>query len=199
MQILKDRIRAEGVYLGDGILKIDSILNHQMDPNLIKQMGEEIAARFRDAHPTRILTAEVSGIAPALMAALALNVPIVYARKYKPVTMYGPVFLETAPSHTKGGETHLLVAAEYLPAGERVLIVDDFLASGKTLLALARMVVQARCTLVGVATIVEKSFEEGRARLLEKYDVPVESLAIITYLDEQRIDFADDLPLDAGV
>lgn len=199
MQILKDRIRAEGLYLGDGILKIDSLLNHQMDPNLIKAMGEEIAARFRETHPTRILTAEVSGIAPALMAALALNVPIVYARKMKPVTMYGPVFLETAPSHTKGGETNLLVAAEYLPAGERVLIVDDFLASGKTLLALARMVDQARCTLVGVATVVEKSFEEGRARLQEKYDVPVESLAIITYLDEQRIDFADDLPLDPGV
>ena len=198
MQILKDRIRAEGLYLGDGILKIDSILNHQMDPNLIKAMGEEIAVRFRDMHPTRILTAEVSGIAPALMAALALNVPIVYARKYKPATMYGPVFLETAPSHTKGGETNLLVAAEFLPAGERVLIVDDFLASGKTLLALARMVQQARCTLVGVATIVEKSFEEGRARVQEKYDVPGESLAIITYLDDQRIDFADDLPLDVG-
>jgi len=198
VQILKDRIRAEGLYLGDGILKIDSILNHQMDPNLIKAMGEEIAVRFRDMHPTRILTAEVSGIAPALMAALALNVPIVYARKYKPATMYGPVFLETAPSHTKGGETNLLVAAEFLPAGERVLIVDDFLASGKTLLALARMVQQARCTLVGVATIVEKSFEEGRARVQEKYDVPVESLAIITYLDDQRIDFADDLPLDVG-
>ncbi len=77
--------------------------------------------------------------------------------------------------------------------------MDDFLASGKTLLALARMVIEARCTLVGVATIVEKSFEEGRARLQEKYDVPVESLAIITYLDEQRIDFAGDLPLDAGI
>lgn len=198
MEELKRRILAEGRNLGGGILKIDSILNHQMDPNLIKAMGEEIAVRFRDMHPTRILTAEVSGIAPALMAALALNVPIVYARKYKPATMYGPVFLETAPSHTKGGETNLLVAAEFLPAGERVLIVDDFLASGKTLLALARMVQQARCTLVGVATIVEKSFEEGRARVQEKYDVPVESLAIITYLDDQRIDFADDLPLDVG-
>ena len=143
MQALKERIRAEGVYLGDGILKIDGILNHQMDPNLIKAMGEEIAARFRHTNPTRILTAEVSGIAPALMAALALDVPVVYARKHKPVTMYGPIFLETAPSHTKGGETNLMVAAEYLPAGERVLVVDDFLASGKTLLALARMVREA--------------------------------------------------------
>jgi xanthine phosphoribosyltransferase len=192
MQALKDKIRSEGVYLGDGILKIDSILNHQMDPQLIKAMGEEIAARFRDQHPTRILTAEVSGIAPALMTAFALDVPIVYARKHKPVTMYGPIFLETAPSHTKGGETNLMVAAEYLPAGERVLIVDDFLASGKTLLALARMVREAKCTLVGVATVVEKSFEGGRQKLHEKYGVQVEALAIITHLDEHQIVFAGD-------
>jgi xanthine phosphoribosyltransferase len=194
VQILKDKIRAEGVYLGDGILKIDSILNHQMDPSLIKAMGEEIARRFRHTNPTRILTAEVSGIAPALMAALALGIPIVYARKHKPVTMYGPIFLETAPSHTKGGETNLMVAAEYLPEGERVLIVDDFLASGKTLFALARMVAEARCTLVGIATVVEKAFEGGRQKLLGKYNVPIESLAQITYLDEHRIDFAGDPP-----
>jgi len=192
MQELKDKIRAEGVYLGEGILKIDGILNHQMHPQLIKAMGEEIARRFRDAAPNRILTAEVSGIAPALMAALALDVPVVYARKHKPRTMYGPIFLETAPSHTKGGETNLMVAAEYLPAGERVLIVDDFLASGKTLLALARMVREASCTLVGIATVVEKSFEEGRRQLEEKYGVPVESLAIITHLDENAIRFAGD-------
>ena len=193
-EALKARIRAEGQYLGDGILKIDGILNHQMDPKLIQAMGEEIARRFRDAKPTRILTAEVSGIAPALMAALALDVPIVYARKHKPVTMYGPIFLETAPSATKGGEVNLMVAAEYLPAGERVLIVDDFLASGRTLLALARMVQEARGTLVGIATVVEKAFESGRRKLIQKYGVPVESLVIITHMDEDRIEFADDPP-----
>ncbi len=194
MQALKDKIRSEGKYLGEGILKIDGILNHQMDPQLVKQMGEEIAHRFRDTHPTRILTAEVSGIAPALMAALALDVPVVYARKHKPLTMYGPVFLETAPSHTHGGEINLLVAAEYLPPGERVLIVDDFLASGKTLYSLARMVGEARCTLVGIVVVVEKLFEGGREKLQKKYNVPVEALATITYLDENRIEFADDPP-----
>lgn len=199
MQALKDKIRTEGQYLGDGILKIDGILNHQMDPNLIKAMGEEIASRYRAEQPTRILTAEVSGIAPALMAALALNVPIVYARKHKPLTMYGPIFLETAPSHTKGGETNLMVAAEYLPVGERVLIVDDFLASGKTLLALARMVREARCTLVGVAVVVEKAFEAGRDALESRYGARVEALATITYMDEQQIVFADDLPFEPGV
>lgn len=199
MQILKDKIRAEGKYLGDGILKIDSILNHQMDPNLIKAMGEEFANRFRDKQPTRILTAEVSGIAPALMTALALNVPVVYARKHKPVTMYGPIFLETAPSHTKGGETNLMVSAEYLPPNERVLIVDDFLASGKTLIALARMVLEARCTLVGIGVVVEKSFEKGRAELVRTYHAPVESLVTITHLDKTQIIFADDVPVGTGI
>jgi xanthine phosphoribosyltransferase len=194
VQELKDKIRAEGKYLGEGILKIDSILNHQMDPKLVKAMGEEIARRFRDAAPTRILTAEVSGIAPALMAALALDVPVVYARKHKPLTMYGPVFLETAPSHTHGGEINLLVAAEYLPPGERVLIVDDFLASGKTLYSLARMVGEAHCTLVGIAVVVEKMFEDGRGKLKKKYNVPIEALASIRYIDEHRIEFADDPP-----
>lgn len=194
MQVLKDLIRAEGRYLGDGILKIDGILNHQMDPKLIKAMGEEIARRFAHLHPTRVLTAEVSGIAPALMAALALDVPVVYARKHKPVTMYGPIFLETAPSHTKGGEINLMVAAEYLPPGERVLIVDDFLASGKTLFALARMVQEARCELVGIVAVVEKAFEGGRATLEKKYGVPVEALVTITHMDERRIVFADDPP-----
>lgn len=194
MQALKDAIRAEGQYLGDGILKIDGILNHQMDPSLVQEMGAEIARRFADAHPDRILTAEVSGIAPAVMAGLALGVPVVYARKHKPVTMYGPIFLETAPSHTKGGEVHLMVAAEYLPEGQRVLIVDDFLASGKTLFALARMVKSAKCELVGIATVVEKAFESGRKWLTDTYGVPIESLAIITHLSEDRIEFADDPP-----
>ncbi len=194
MQALKDKIRADGQYLGDGILKIDGILNHQMDPQLVRQMGEEIAARFKDTHPDRILTAEVSGIAPAVMTGLVLGVPVVYARKHKPVTMSGPIFLETAPSHTKSGEVNLMVAAEYLPEGERILIVDDFLASGRTLLALARMVLSAKCTLVGIATVVEKAFETGREKLSAKYGVQVESLAIITHIDEHRIDFADDPP-----
>jgi xanthine phosphoribosyltransferase len=192
MQALKDKIRAEGRYMGDGILKIDSILNHQMDPQLVKAMGDEIARHFRDTQPTRVLTAEVSGIAPALMTALALDVPMVYARKHKPITMYGPVFLETASSPTHGVEVNLMVAAEYLPPNERVLIVDDFLASGKTLYSLARMVGAAKSTLVGIAVVVEKAFSGGREILESKYSVPVMSLVSITHLSESQIIFADD-------
>ncbi|MBZ0304980.1 MAG: xanthine phosphoribosyltransferase [Anaerolineae bacterium] len=191
MQALKDRILKDGRNLGDGILKVDSILNHQMDPCLIKEMGEEIARRFRHLEPTRVLTAEVSGIAPALMTALALNVPVVYARKKKPITMYGPVLLETAPTHTKGGhEVMLLVSAEFMPLGERVLIVDDFLATGHTLRALARIVRGGGCTLVGIAAVIEKSFEGGRALLESRYQVPIESLVTITSMDDDKIELA---------
>jgi xanthine phosphoribosyltransferase len=193
MQALKDRIRAEGRYMGDGILKIDSLLNHQLDPHLMFEMGQEIGRRFRDVPVDRILTAEISGIAPALMTGYALNVPVVYARKIKPITMFGPVFLETAPSHTKGAEVNLLVSAEFMPPDEDVLIIDDFLATGKTLRALARMVESARSRVTGVAVVVEKTFEGGRNFMLEKgYTMPIEALVQIISMDNGQILFAED-------
>src|SRR5688572_17633919 len=103
MQALKERIQAEGLNLGNGILKIDSLLNHQLDPVLMAGMGKEFAILFADIKPDRILTAEISGIAPALMTAVEMNIPIVYARKKQPITMRGVIYVESAPSHTKGG------------------------------------------------------------------------------------------------
>ena len=191
MRALIERIRAEGQHLGGGILKVDSIINHQLDPGLMADMGPAFVEKFFDLKIDRILTAEISGIAPALMTGIELGVPVVYARKKKPITMSGPVFLETAPSHTKGGETLLLVSAEFLREGENVLIIDDFLATGKTLLALARMVVSAKANLVGVGVVVEKTFEGGRERVLEKYDVPIHALATITSMEGDTISVAD--------
>lgn len=187
MEQLKQRIRDEGQNLGRGILKIDSFLNHQIDSDLMEAAGQEIARRFADSRPTRILTAEVSGIIPAVMTGRAMdNIPVVYARKHKPITMQEPVFVESAPSHTKGGEVLLMVSPEFLEPGDRVLIVDDFLASGLTLDALARIVAAAGATLIGIAAVVEKSFEGGR-QLLAHWNVPIESLAIITAMDEAGI------------
>jgi len=186
VQELKARIENEGQNLGNGILKIDSLINHQLDSKLMMDCGKEFAERFADAGVTRVLTAEVSGIAPALATGFALNVPIVYARKTKPVTMFGPIYLETAPSHTKGMEVNLMVSAEFIPAGQRILIVDDFLASGKTIKSLIRIVEAAQCELVGVACVVEKVFEEGR-EMLTKYGVPVESIVKILSLDDGQI------------
>lgn len=193
MKTLRERILAEGQNLGNGILKIDSLLNHQLYPDLMMEMGKDMAARFEGVQIDRILTAEISGIAPALMTGLVLGVPVVYARKMKPITMSGPVFLETAPSHTKGGEVNLLVSSEFLHADENVLIVDDFLASGKTLLALSRMVKSARSNLVGVGVVVEKTFEGGRDAMLKAgfTDIPIEALAVITSMDDGKIVVAE--------
>jgi xanthine phosphoribosyltransferase len=180
MEALKQRILAEGENLGRGILKIDSFLNHQVDADLMVQVGEEIANRFLSAQPERILTAEVSGIVPAIMAGRALgNIPVVYARKHKPITMREPVFVDSAPSHTKGGEVMLMVSPEFLHAKERVLIVDDFLATGLTIDALARIVKDSGAILVGIAVVVEKTFEGGR-EILGRWGVPIEAMASIT-------------------
>jgi xanthine phosphoribosyltransferase len=191
MEELKQRIRAEGQNLGSGILKIDSILNHQIDTGLMMRCGAEIAKRFVGKGITRIVTAEVSGIAPAFAAGFALQVPVVYARKVKPVTMYGPVYLETAPSHTKGVDTNLLISAEFLPPGEHVLVIDDFLASGRTLRSLVRMVESAKCHVIGIAAVVEKVFEGGRDLLVAHYQFPIEALVTITNMDNGEIVFAE--------
>jgi xanthine phosphoribosyltransferase len=117
----------------------------------------------------------------------------VYARKIKPITMAGAVFMETAPSHTKGGETNLLVSAEFLKPGQNVLIIDDFLATGQTLLALARIVASAGCTLAGVGVVVEKSFENGREFMHKAgyADIPIHALATITSMEGDQIIVAD--------
>lgn len=184
MERLKRRIRQEGRNLGRGILKIDSVINHQVDATLMLEAGAEFARSFAGSHPTRILTAEVSGIVPAMATAYAMGLPLVYARKHKPVTMTDPVFVEFAPSHTKGGEVSLMVSPEFLHAEDRVLIIDDFLATGNTIDAMARIIESADATMVGIGTLVEKSFEGGR-EALSPYDVPIVSLVII---DEMRDD-----------
>ncbi len=191
MQALRDRIRREGENLGRGILKIDSFLNHQIDPALMEAAGEAIAARFAAMRPTRILTAEVSGIIPATMAGKALgNLPVVYARKHKPITMREPVYVDSAPSHTKGGEVMLMVSPEFLSAADRILIVDDFLATGRTIDALARIVQSAGAELIGIAAVVEKTFEGGRD-VLAHWGVPIEALAVITDMSDGQIILAE--------
>jgi xanthine phosphoribosyltransferase len=187
MDLLKQRILAEGKNLGRGILKIDSFLNHQIDAQLMEVVGERIAAEFVGARPSRVLTAEVSGLIPAAMVGKALgNVPVVYARKHKPITMMEPVFIETAPSHTKGNEVSLMVSPEFLHPNDRILIVDDFLATGRTIDALCRIVQNAGGELVGIAAVVEKTFEGGRD-MLSTWGVPIYAAATIVDMSEGRI------------
>lgn len=187
VDVLKERILKEGVNLGRGILKIDTFLNHQVDCTLMEAVGVEIGTFFADTRPTRILTAEVSGIIPAVMTGKAMgNIPVVYARKHKPITMREPVYVETAPSHTKGGQVSLMVSPEFLHDSDRVLIVDDFLATGRTIDALARIVGSSGATLVGIAAVVEKTFEGGRD-LLACWEVPIVAMATITDMEHGKI------------
>jgi xanthine phosphoribosyltransferase len=191
MQALKDRILHEGKNLGNGILKVDGFINHQVDPRLMDDCGQELARHFKDLGATKILTAEISGIAPALTTGFHMGLPVVYARKHKPITMPDQVYLTLTPSHTKGNIVELIISPEYLAGGERVLIVDDFLASGATILGLVRLATTAGARIVGVGALVEKTFEGGRAALAH-LEIPVFSLVSIRSMDAGQIIFSDD-------
>ena len=150
---LREAIRRHGRHLGNGIIKVDAFLNHQVDAALRAAGGQERARRFRPMQP---------------------------------LTMGEDVFFATAPSHTKGGDVTLLVAADYLRPRDRVLIVDDFLATGATILALARLAQAAGATVVGIGAVIEKRFEGGRERL-KTLGVPIESLAVVIGVEGDRI------------
>jgi xanthine phosphoribosyltransferase len=190
MQALKYRISKDGRNLGDGILKVDGFVNHQVDPQLMYACGEAFAQRFHKVGATKVLTAEISGIAPAVMTALHMGLPVVYARKHKPITMPDQVFLTLAPSHTKGRTVELIVSPEFLAGGERVLIIDDFLASGATILGLVRLAQAAGAVVVGIGALIEKTFEGGRSAL-EHLQVPIESLAPIREMRGDQILFTE--------
>jgi xanthine phosphoribosyltransferase len=192
VRVLEERILRDGKNLGGGILKVDSFVNHQVDPLLMDACGKEFAQRFALVGATKILTAEISGIAPALTTAIHLGLPVVYARKTKPITMPDQVYLTLAPSHTKGRMVELIVSPEYLANGEKVLIIDDFLASGQTILGLARLAEAAGSRIVGIGALIEKTFEGGRAAL-KTLGVPIESLACITSLADDQILFGEPL------
>jgi xanthine phosphoribosyltransferase len=187
---LVQRIRAEATVENDRILKIDHFLNHRIEPQFMADMGRALADRIRPFAPDLILTAEASGIAPALATAFALDVPVVYAKKYAPVVEL-PALSRLVPSPTKGGTMRLVVAARYLPPGTRVAIVDDFLANGKTALALTEIVADAQAQLVAVAFLVEKTFQGGRA-LLHACGAPIIALAQVERLHAGRVVLAGD-------
>ncbi len=190
MQALRERILLDGQNLGRGILKVDSFINHQVDPDLMLEAGRELAACFSDVGATKVLTAEISGIAPALTTAMELGVPLLYARKTKPVTMTDPVYVEAAPSHTKGVSVFMMCSPEFLGPEDRILIIDDFLASGQTIGALVRMVRHAGAELVGIGALIEKAFEGGRDDLAS-LGVPLKALVTIADMANGQIIFAE--------
>ena len=181
MEALIERIQNEGTYIGNGIIKVDGFVNHQIDPILTTAIGREFATRFQaqgvDA-VTKVVTAEVSGIAPALATAQVFGVPMVYARKHRPITMPEGFFLSEAPSHTKGGVVRLMISPEYLTAQDNVLLIDDFLATGLTIGAIVELIEQSGARLCGIGCVIEKVFEGGREHLAN-LEVPILSLAKI--------------------
>jgi len=189
MEALKQRILQEGRNLGNGILKVDSFINHQVDPHLMLAAGGALAAYFGGLGVNKVFTAEISGIAPALTTALALGVPVVYARKTRPVTMPDQIYLASAPSHTKGMQVELMVSPEFLGPRDRVLIIDDFLARGKTIHALVNLAHNAGAEVRGVGVVIEKAFEGGREELAY-LNVPIHALAVIASMDDGKIVFA---------
>jgi xanthine phosphoribosyltransferase len=152
--------------------------------------GGALAAHFGALGITKVITAEISGIAPALTTALALGVPVVYGRKTKPITMPEDVYIQSAPSHTKGQEVRLMVSPEFLSQTDKVLIIDDFLATGHTIMALVRLAQDAGAEVIGVGAVIEKSFEGGRAKL-EQMGLRVRSLAVIEKMTDDEIIFAE--------
>lgn len=191
MKLLQQRINEEGRVLDNRVLKVDGFLNHQIDPVLFQEIGKEIARRYQDAGITRIVTIEASGIALALMAAIELKVPLVFARKKKSILMVDDVYHAKVYSYTKEENYDITISKKFLPAGDKVLIIDDFLASGEAAMGLAKLVESAGDTVVGMAIAIEKSFQPGRKRL-EDAGYRVESLVRIKEFKDDKCVFMED-------
>ena len=187
MKFMTERVAREGRALNEDVLLVDCFLNHQVDMNLMRQCGEAFAERFRDKGITRVLTVESSGIAPAGMAAL----PLVFMKKKTSRLTTGDVYQTPVQSFTKGTRYELTVARRYLPAGEKVLFIDDFLAMGEAALGVARLVEEAGSEVAGIGIVIEKSFQPGRGKL-EAAGYDVFSLARVKAMSEGKIEFVEE-------
>lgn len=187
MELLKQKILNEGIALAGHVLKVDSFLNHQIDPNLMCEIGKEFAARFANSGITKIVTIESSGIAPALMTGLELGVPVVFARKHKSLTLTD-VYAKSIHSYTKEVTYEVSISKKFLTAGDQILIIDDFLAHGEAALGIASIVADAGASVSGIGIVIEKSFQSGRQKL-EQAGYRVESLARIASLEDQLVEF----------
>lgn len=190
MEELKRTILQEGKVINEGVLKVDSFLNHAINPTLMQQIGEEFAHRFQHDNITKIVTLESSGIAPSLMTALSLDCELIFARKRKSLTMTDQLYVASVHSYTKQQTNEIAVSKELIHPKDNILIIDDFLANGQAALGLADLVSQAGATIAGFGIVIEKSFQPGRQALLEK-GFRVESLARIANLSNGTVTFED--------
>jgi xanthine phosphoribosyltransferase len=188
MELLKKRIIKDGYVIGTKVLKVDSFLNHQIDVALFNEIGKEFKKRFQDKSVTKILTVEASGIGIACIAAQYFNVPVVFAKKHEATNLDAQVYEAEVYSFTKNKSYNIRVAKKFLAKGDKILIIDDFLANGNAAKGLINIVRQAEAEPVGVGIVIEKAFQEGRSKI-EQAGVNVESLAIITSMSEGNVVF----------
>ena len=192
MQLLKDRIRRDGIVRAGNVLKVDSFLNHQMDIALFEEIGKEFRRLYGEEGVTKILTIEASGIGIACIAAQYFHVPVVFAKKSKTKNIAGEVYTSQVESFTHGRVYDIIVSRDFLKPEDRVLIIDDFLANGSALMGLISLVKDAGATLVGAGIVIEKGFQPG-GEMIRNMGVRVESLAIVESMDESTgIVFRDD-------
>lgn len=184
MQLLKDRIRKDGKIKEGNVLKVDSFLNHQMDVKLFQEIGKEFKRRFADEEITKILTIEASGIGIACVAAEVFDVPVVFAKKTQTKNIAGDVYTTKVESFTHGRVYDIIVSKEFLGEGDKVLLIDDFLANGKALEGLAELVKKSGAKLVGAGVVIEKGFQVG-GDIIRSKGIHLESLAIVESMDEK--------------
>lgn len=188
MKLLEDRIRSDGEVLPGNVLKINSFLNHQVDPELMKKVGEEFSRLFKDSGITKVLTCEASGIAPGVMTAYELHVPLVFARKKKPATLNDAVYWADVYSYTKKVTNQICVEQKFLHKGERLLIIDDFLANGEAVKGMINIANQAEAEVAGVGIVVAKTFQGG-SEWLKNHGYRLEALAEIDSLANNQVHF----------
>jgi len=190
MKLLKEKIEKEGQVLSDTVLKVDSFLNHQIDPLLMKEIGDEFARRYSDQIITKVLTIESSGIAPSTFLGLTLGAPVVFARKRKSLTLTDNLYTSKVHSFTKNETNEISVSNKFITADDNVVIIDDFLANGEALKGLIDIANQAGATIVGAGIVIEKGFQEG-GKILREQGLRIESLANIKSLANGKVEFYD--------
>ncbi len=191
MDLLKAKILDEGIVIDTDVLKVDSFLNHQIDPNLMFAIGKEFAKIFSDKKITKVLTIESSGIAPAIFVAKELRVPMVYAKKTTSVNLDEETYEARVHSFTKKIDYIIRVSKKFISNSDSILIIDDFLANGQAIIGLSEIVDMAGAKLVGAGIVIEKGFQDGGA-LIREMGIRVESLAIIDSMSENHITFKKD-------
>ena len=185
MELLKKRILQDGKCFEGGILKVDSFINHQMDPMLMRQIAQEFVDRFKGVEINKIITIEASGIAPAIMVGYVLQLPVVFVKKKMPKTMEN-MLSATVYSFTKDRAYSVCISNDFLTENDKVLFIDDFLANGNAAMGMIDLIEQAGASLAGMGFIIEKAFQDGGKMLREK-NIHVESLAIIDDLSNCKI------------